>query len=86
MGRKGVWGGREYGAQGGLGRTGELQYGAEASLGRNLGAWAEGGLDHQENRKSIIGRDHLKCTQRSVTASLYKPAGRSAEDRTRSDR
>jgi hypothetical protein len=28
MGRKGVWGGREYGAQGGLGRTGELQYGA----------------------------------------------------------
>ncbi len=32
--------------------------------------------DHQENRKSIIGRDHLKCTQRGITASLYKPAAR----------
>ena len=26
--------------------------------------------DHQENRKSVIGgRDHLKCTQRGITAS-----------------
>ena len=24
----------------------------------------------------MIGRDHLKCTQRSITASLYKPAAR----------
>ncbi len=46
MGRKRVWGGREYGAEGRLGRTGVWggrEYGAEGSMGRK-GAW--GGREH----------------------------------------
>ena len=41
MGRTGVWGGREYGADGSMGRTGVWggrEYGAEGTLGRK-GVW-----------------------------------------------
>ena len=50
--------------------------------------------DHQENLKPIIGRDHLKCTQRGITAwqraedskwTVYQPAGRRRKTRTQGE-
>ena len=42
MGRTGGWGGREYGAEGSMGRKGR-EHGAEGTLGRN-GVW--GGTEY----------------------------------------
>ena len=38
---------------------------------RRLFECRTGYCDHQENRKSVTGRDHLKCTQRGTTASRW---------------
>ena len=55
MGRKGVWGEREYGAEGRLGRKGVWggrEYGADGSMGRKQG-W--GGREYGRKEYGALG-------------------------------